>query len=83
MISEKNPIHRMNEIVRERMELVLKLAPYYNALNLIQEGVPDVDASYLESIPGFREPWEKMTALQREYDNLAMNIAIAWEVRRR
>lgn len=77
MISKENPIHRMNEIVRERAQLALKLAPFYAALDLVSG--EDADVSTLEHIPAFRAPWLQMRTLQDEYDKLAIDVALAWE----
>lgn len=76
MISKDNPIHRMKDIMRERTELALKLAPFYAALDLVGDST---NVESLEHIPAFRIPWVKMRELQEEYDQLALLIALGWE----
>lgn len=77
MITKDNPIHRMKDIMRERTELALKLAPFYAALDLVG-GPSDVES--LEHIPAFREPWLRMRELQEEYDKNALVLALTWEL---
>jgi hypothetical protein len=76
-ISATNPIHRLRALQEEHNRLLMKLAPFYAAADLIEAGVET-----LEHLPAFRPSWERTLEIRREMDQIQIDLAIAYEIRR-
>lgn len=77
-ISEENPIHRLKEVISERIRIARELAPFYAASELLSlDGMADCEQ--LEGLPFFRENWWKDQSLEQEEQKILMLLGLAYQ----
>jgi hypothetical protein len=77
LISKTNPVHALRALQEEHNQLLLKLAPFYAAVEMTGAGVET-----LETVPAFVPLWERSTAVRQEMDQILIDLAIAYEMKR-
>lgn len=76
MISQRNPIHRLKEILQRQRELAMQLAPAYQAVELLQTST---EVTIIEYHPKWGPLWRESQELETEKDRILLNLGLAWE----
>lgn len=79
MISSRNPIHRLKEILQRQRDLAMELAPAYQAVELLDSEETITEVTIIEHHPKWAPLWRETRELETEKDRILLNLGLAWE----